>query len=259
MKKFLFALFICSLELQAKIIETHHIDLIGSFVNKDTFIIFDIDNTLMEPVQELGTDQWFYHQWLTYENEGMSKRDALERALKEWTAIQSITAVKAVEEAAVAVVADLQEGGFDIIGLTTRGLGLAHRTIEQLSDISIDLSHNAPSHEEIHFMNGDQHPEGVIFRKGVLFTAGTHKGKALFKLLEKIGYSPKEILFINDKATHLREVEIICEERGIPFTGLRYSFLDEKVKNFRKELADIQFQHFGKILSDEEAGKVSPH
>ena len=59
--------------------------------------MFDIDNTLMEPTQTLGSDQWFYHQKEQYVLKGMTPSDALEQALSEWMSIQSVTKVKVVE------------------------------------------------------------------------------------------------------------------------------------------------------------------
>ena len=64
------------------------------------------------------------------------------------------------------------------------------------------------------------------------------------------------MLFINDKASHLKEVERACEQAKIPFIGLRYGFLDEKVKRFSHEIAAIQWEHFGKLLSDEETATI---
>lgn len=182
----------------------------------------------------------------------MEKQDAIELALAEWMAVQSITQVKLVEDHADQVVGKFQKQGFTVMGLTTRGLGLSTRTVEQLKSLNVDMLHSAPVHHDVFFHN----QRGCLFRGGILFTAATHKGRALFRLFERIDYHPKSVLFINDKYANLREVEETCEERGIPFIGLRYGYLDNKVKNFRKDIADVQFEHFGYILSDKDAEKI---
>src|SRR5690606_11378819 len=118
--------------------------------------------------------------------------------------------------------------------------------------VKIDLSATAPTNEELFFMN----ERGVLYRGGILFTAATHKGRALKKFLGLSGHKTAAILFINDQRSHLQPVAATCEEDGVPFKGLRYGFLDEKVKNFRKQIAEVQFYFFGHILSDEAAERI---
>ncbi len=252
---FIFTLLVLFSTLTAEIIQTNEISDVLGFAKPTTLIIFDLDNTVMEPVQTLGSDQWFSHQIKYYDSIGLSKRDAFDKALKEWTAIQNITKVKPVQPHTASVIEQLQNEGYTILGLTARGLGLSHRTVEQLNTISIDFSRNAPTTEEIFFHNG----QGVIFRSGILFCSGTHKGKALFKLLSLINYHPSQVLFIDDKLHCLHEMEASCSEHNIPTTCLRYGYTDSTVQNFNRAIADVQFKAFGRILSDEEAAQAIAH
>ena len=73
-------------------------------------------------------------------------------------------------------------------------------------------------------------------------------------MCETLGYTPKTIIFINDKASHLKEIEVAAEEKGIPFIGLRYGYSDERKALFQAEIADHQFMHssYHELLSDEE-------
>lgn len=253
MRTFLFVCLLATSFLQAKIVEVAVMTELFDHITPDTLIVFDIDNTIMEPVQELGSDQWFCNRIQEYKSWGLSKEESLEKALREWTAIQSITRVKLVEPGTDRIVMQLQTQKYTVMGLTTRGLGISTRTIEQLATLSVDLSKTPPCHEEFHFMNA---PQGVLFRGGVLFTAGTHKGRAFAAFLEKTGYQPKRVVFINDKLSDLVPVEETCDSLGIPFVGLRYNYTDAKVKHFRKHIADVQLQHFGHIISDEAAERM---
>lgn len=251
--KYLLFFMVVSVFCNGEIIETMKFSDLKKYITPKTLVILDIDNTLLIPVQELGTDQWFYHRIKYYEKQGLNRTDSLEKALAEWTAIQSVTKVRVVEEGTQDFISGLQKAGYTIMGLTTRGLGLSHRTIEQLKSISIDLSLTAPSQDEVHFMNGG---EGILYRKGVLFTAGTNKGQALKRLVDTINYRMENVVFINDKASHIKEIETTCQALGIPFIGLRYGYTDEQVRNFRQDIADVQFEHFGHILSDKNAEEL---
>lgn len=247
--RYIFFTFFCFLFLYGEIIEIQTVDEMLPFLEEETLFIFDIDNTIMEPTQTLGSDQWFYHRKDQYLKKGYSPQEALESALAEWMSVQNLTRVKLVEEKIAAIIASLQHEKKGLIGLTTRGLGLATRTIEQLHSLKVDLSLAAPISKEFLL----KEPRGVLYRKGILFTAGAHKGKALATFLAEMEELPKKILFINDKRSHIAEVEEACLALNIPFVGLRYGYLDEKVAGFSPQLAEIQWSHFGKILSDEEA------
>lgn len=247
---FLYLNFIIAL-LSGKIIESEHFNEIIPYANLETLVILDIDDTLLIPTQTLGTDIWFLNRIKQNQAKYTSSSEAFEKSLAEWEAIRHITPVKLVEAETDNIIKELQNKHITVMGLTTQGLALTTRTIQQLNSLNIDLSATAPSQEDHYFMN--QH--GVLYRKGILFTSGTPKGMALLKFLDIINFHPKKVVFINDKATHLKDVEQSLESQNIEFIGLRYSYSDKRVANFRPEIAEIQWLHssFEHIISDEEA------
>ena len=247
-----FCLLFSPVILQGEVVEIMHMEEILPHVKPEMLIVFDIDNTIIEPVQTLGSDQWFHHRIETYLSYGYNPSDALQTALKEWMSVQNITKVKLVEDGIDKVIADLQEQGFTVMGLTTRGLGMCLRTIEQLDTVGVSFRESSPTKEEIHFMN----ERGILFRSGILFTAATHKGEALRMLLKRAGYQAKSVMFVNDKYSHIVPIEEVCEGEEIPFIGLRYGHVDEKVKNFPEQIGEVQFYHFGHILTDDAAERI---
>ena len=243
---------IFTLVLPAEIIEIKRMEEINSHIKPDTIILLDIDNTLIEPKQEMGSDQWFHYLIKKYQREGMDAHHALEKALSEWFAVQSITEVRLVEKGNDRWVQRLQSQHFPVMGLTTRLPELSIKTIEQLRSVSIDLSKSSPFKKEYAFNT----TKPLLYRNGILFTSGTHKGRALFTFLQHMGHRPKRILFVNDKASHIQEVEESARIQDIPFVGLRYGYLDEKVKTFKPHIAEIQFAHFARLLSNEKAQEL---
>lgn len=247
--------------LSAEIIETRRFSDVLTHVTEDTLVLLDIDDTLLLPKQTLGSDVWFCHRWDQLKKSGLSVEDALEKALAEWEAIRHLTEVKLVEEGSDLVVKELQAKGGVVMCLTTQGLALTTRTIQQLKKLNIDLSESGPSKDECYFLNDREkleRKEGVLYRKGILFTAGSKKGKALLGLFSRLGITPKHVLFINDKLSHLKDVEEDLNQAGIAFTGLRYAIGDERVKNFNPQITDIQWLNstFEQILSDEDAARL---
>lgn len=238
--------------LDAQVIEIAHFQEMIPHASAETLIIFDIDDTLLIPAQMLGCDEWFSTQMQSHINEGMTAQDALEKSLAEWEAVRHLTQMELVEEGIDRVVQELQQNGYPAIGLTTQGLALATRTVQHLHKHNLDLTVTSPLKADHYFLIRGH---GVLFRNGILFTAGTHKGEAFLKWLKASGFTPKKIIFVNDKELPLRELEEAAQQLQIEYVGLRYTYCDQKKITFRKEIADYQFSHstFTHILSDREA------
>ncbi len=241
--------------LVAVIIETQHFENITNYTDSTTLVILDIDDTILIPTQTLGTDVWFRARIQEHKENGKSSQEALQQTVFDWEAVRKLSDVCLVEANIPTIIANMQNQGIAVIGLTTQGYSLARRTHHQLLNLDINLELTAPSKENYYFI---QNNHGVLYSQGVLFTGGTNKGTALLTLLNQISHFPKKIIFINDKETHIKEVESTLEGTAIEFIGLRYSYSDERISNYRQEIADIQWKHstFERILSDEEAEKI---
>jgi hypothetical protein len=239
----LFALFV-----YGEIVECPKMQLLQEHVSPEALVIFDIDDTLLVPEHMLGSDEWFSSR--LNEQKSLGNLDAFPRTLSEWQAIRHLSKMEVVEPGTDAIIQALQHKKQLVMGLTTQEISLSVITPLQLQENAIDLSVTAPSVKEHYFQIQEK---GVLYRKGILFTAGTHKGEALFALLDELKYTPKKIVFINDKASHLQEIEVSSQKRNIPFIGLRYGYCDARKKAFDPKIAAVQFAGFAKILSDEEA------
>jgi hypothetical protein len=249
---FFLPLFACISQLQAEIVEISNFKEVHPHITDDALVLLDIDDTLMINVQMMGTDEWFHHRMNFFIKLGLTASEALEKAVAEDEAIQHVSEMRIVEHGTEAIVDELQKQGCLVMGLTTRGFGIAKPTIRQLLELKIDLSKSAPSQHD-HYAQSEEH--GVLYRKGILFTGGTHKGEALFRFCSAIGLRPRRIVFVNDKATHLAQVEETAKKQGVPFLGLRYGYSDSRKAAFQLEIAECQFRHspFQRLLSDEEA------
>ncbi len=255
---FLCCLCTCLACIEAKIIEADHFKDLLAYADADTLLILDIDDTILVPEQMLGCDEWFQHRMKSHQKSGMDTKNALEKALAEWEAIRHITKMEIVEAGTEKIIQDLQAKRAAIIGLTTQEVALATRTAQHLAEKQINLALTAPYKNDHYFQLAGK---SVLFRNGILFTSGRHKGEALFELCKAAGFHPKRIVFINDKATHLAEVEGAAQKKNIEFIGLRYNYSDARKKAFRPEIADIQLSHssFTRLLSDKEAlEKLAP-
>ncbi len=248
MKK-MFLIMALASTLFADIYEVSSIKEMDKYREEGVLFLYDIDNTLVTLDQMLGTDQWFCYRLNQLIAETKNTQEALDKALAEWTSIQYISKIHEVEKGSSEMIKSQQEEGMMCIGFTTRGLSLSHCAVSQLNSIGIDFTTTAPMKHDLLFLTS----QSIIFRHGVLFTAGTHKGTALVEFLNQMNFTPKKIVFINDKHKDLAQVEEGCNTLGIPFIGLRYNYLDKVVAAFDPEIAKIQGDKFFNILSDAEA------
>ncbi len=238
--------------LRAEILETKNFREISSHVNPDTLVLLDIDDTLLIPNQMLGCDEWFKYRMDKHKAEGMTTNAALDKTVSESEAVRQLTQMHLVEPGAEKIVQSLQEKGVCVMGLTVQGFALAKRTSQQLITNGFDLTKNALSKDDQHVLvKGNS----MLYRNGVIFTTGTNKGEALTAMLDKLGYTPKRIVFVDDKASNLVDVEKAANKLKIEFIGLRYGFSDPHKAAFRPEVADVEFTNstFDHLLSDKEA------
>ncbi len=240
------------INLNAEILETKDIGDVVDHLSAKTLVVFDLDNTLMHPAQELGNDQWFRHCVKVYLSQGESLQNAIEQTVSKYLAILNLTRMQHVDPGAVEVIEEIQERGYHVMGLTARGISLARATTLQLGSLGFDLKLTSPTSEHIYFM----HEQGILFREGVLFCSGVHKGTCLTKFLSLINMQPEKIVFVDDKASHVAEVEMECDRAGIEFVGLRYGYLDEAIENFSPEIVAKQWESFGKLISNERAQEL---
>ncbi|NGX62877.1 MAG: hypothetical protein KR126chlam6_00279 [Candidatus Anoxychlamydiales bacterium] len=234
----------------AQILEVKNIKETKKHLKKYDLVLLDLDNTVMEPVQQLASDQWFFHQMKSHQVNGLDFKKALDQTLSQWYEVQAITKVRLVEQDIKDLIEKLQNKNTLIMGLTTRGVELSLAAIKQLDSLDIDLLKTAPRKEKIYFETGS------FYNKGILFANGINKGKVLESFFKKIEFYPKSIVFIDDKLHHLNEVKTFCSDANIKFLGLRYGYLDEKVKNFDKTISDVQYKNLKNIISDKDAKKM---
>lgn len=239
--------FFFAVSVHAEIFEISTIKQCEEHIRPDRLIVFDIDNTIMEASQTLGSDQWFSYRIRENQNKGLSEQESFYRTLIEWMAVQLQTQVKLVEPQFSSLFDHIVKGGWKVVGLTSRGQELAGRTLEQLNSIGVDLSRASPTPQEIVF------GQGQVYHGGVLFAHGSNKSTLLFQFLNRVALHPKGIIFVDDKMNNLLDVEKECAANQIAFWGLRYAYMDKKVQAMRPEVAEVQLKTFSQLISDEEA------
>ncbi len=207
---------------------------------EDHLIVFDIDNTIVESVDQLASTQWFEAMiQFKMEQESLTEREALERTLPLNSLLIQHSVIQPVQLATtVELIKKLQDNRHKVIALTARSSEpLKSCTIEHLKTVDIDFTRTSIYPQDIVFSLRTHYTHGIIF------TDGEHKGNVLRTMLATIGYTPKKIIFIDDKEYNHHAIKSAFKETNISHICIWYRYCAEKETQF-----DLTFTH-GRLLS----------
>jgi Protein of unknown function (DUF2608) len=226
-------------------------------LDEGSLVIFDLDNTLIEPHQLLGSDQWF-EACLRMNKEDYGDKLGFELTLDMYNKIHQSVQVKTVEEKTHDLL-NFAAKRHHILALTSRGKSLFEATHRQLA--SVNLCFNQSILFKDKSISLEHISEQTHAGNGIIFAGGKNKGHCLDQFLAGLNINPKffgHIVFIDDKQHHLEHVHTIAKNYGVEFTGIRYGRLDHKLANVNLRMAELQYKHFeetGKFYSDAEAAE----
>lgn len=222
------------------IIETNKIVDILLHVNNDTIVIFDIDDTLLQATKYIGSQTFEKHMQISFRKNGLSKKEAINKADIIWTKLQNITHINTVETETINVLRELSNKNIKTMGLTARPAKIIELTTKQLNTIKISLNLNPIYDNEIWLSNSSCYIDGVLY-------AGSfkHKGKALIRFLDKIKYNTKEILFIDDSFHHCKDVKEELNKKNIVCTCIHYTAAKEKFASISPEQIHKEMVKYG--------------
>lgn len=209
-------------------------------VASSDLLVLDIDNTILEPKQTLGSDQWFSY---------LAGKTSVDAAIPVWEDVQNLTKVHAVESDTPALIRQAQQRGVVVLALTARPVSLKRETFRQLKSLGVRLANPAEDYSD---------GESVQLYNGVLFV-GPHnnKGLVLAKFLEAVGRNPSRLIFVDDKLKHVKNMDAVFSK--IANINFRYGAADERVNSFSPAIANKQWELFeneGVLVSDDEAKKL---
>jgi hypothetical protein len=168
-----------------------------------------------------------------------------------WVKIQEICSVKAVEDATVPLLLNLQQHNIVIMGFTHRQPPVVSATIRQVHSLGLDFSKTAP---HIHLDSIPASGGPTCYQKGILFAGDyNRKGEVLLNFLAMNGQRPKRIVFIDDKYKNVEELEKVLAEQNIDYLGIYYTAIEQQPAIYSREVANFQFKFIGSILSNEAA------
>ncbi len=200
-----------------QIVDIHSIEEVPRFLEDETHIFLDIDNTLMTTISEFGSEPWERFMIEHFILEGVGEKEAIARASGLWKAIQTVSEIQLVEPKTLEIFRALQKRGKPIFAITARDPEFLSVTEEQLAHLGFSFSQcNAPFPLE-----------PAAYHNGVFYCGFVPKGTVL-KWYATLSRAP-HLLLVDDYKVHLDKAAQILDT---PFTGLRYGYLDARKSNY---------------------------
>lgn len=232
--------------LKAKILQTTRIEDALLYLDANSWLLLDIDDTLLETESQLGRVSWVYYEIQKLIQQGVEHETAQKRVFSEWILTQMICPIRTIEPNTATVVAKAQRIAQHVLGLTARPPAIAALSAEQLSKLQIDLSKSAPT------LPSDFNWGETAYRSGIWsLSPRCAKGESFARMMASFSENrPKRVIFIDDWRPHLEEMEKALVPLKIEFIGLYYTKAQERP--FDPALADLQYSCLLAPLSNAE-------
>lgn len=192
-----------------------------SDVDQDTWVIFDVDLTLIVPKDPIlrGVMEPTMLRIAEEINPDFKKRDRNH----DWSLILQDMEWEAVSPDGPMLVKAIQDKGAHVVALTAMPHGpvgicpsLADWRIHQLNALGFDFTLNAP---EADLPN---------YKGGILFSGRSPKGEVFMTLINHLGVTPKKVIFIDDHIKFIHSMEKSMAEASIPLISYHYQEVDHR-------------------------------
>lgn len=243
----------CS-SLYAQFIDTTDITRLLDFVQSETIVVLDLDNTVIQPKQLIGSDQWFRHQIEDFRKKGHSIQKAVSLTLPIYHEVMNRSEVSVVDNRTPQLIRDLQTANIPVMALTSRGAQLKDATARQLNSVAVNFNQGRFKDQQMHF---DAQPN-ALFNQGIIFADGKHKGEKLSEYLNHSQWHPKRIVFVDDQVKNVHQVREYLIPQAYDVVGIRYGYLDDQT-HVNTDLAAIQKEFLHQLLSNDEAKLLLEH
>lgn len=251
MKKLFASLLLVPSLIWGMVFESERMEDVIPHVGEETWVFLDMDNTLIESCQHLGSAQWRSHIRKKAYNCGYSNEETELALDKFWFFVQQFVSVRLVDPHSVSVIEQLKESNTRVFSLTARDAIESVHTQKQLSSVGISLSSN-PLPQSV-TLPADRL---ALLEQGVIYCGENTKSEALVAFFKEMGRTPKKVILVDDKLDQIEELEKTVEAMGIEFVGIRFNAADKRVLSFDGDIADVQFSYLPKIVTDEDADEM---
>lgn len=240
-----------------------HILLDATIQNSDTFeplwqhlnecterslFVFDVDRVLIESKDALlQARNSPLLQPIKMKYLGNLPRSKVEQLISE---IHLQTNSHIIDSQAIMFIKELQSRNIPVIALTATRIGglgkipsIQDWRIEDLASHEISFATSFPETPYLSLTTITGRGPSPVFKQGILFSATYPKGVVLRAFLDKVGFFPDRVIFIDDMLYNLQSVEESLAAMGIE-NVLTYHFhgADKLPNGINLDIAELKFK-----------------
>lgn len=222
------SLLLLSYNCFANIIPTNDFKVIEKYVNKadkDTLVMFDVDDVLMMPTDEFAVNDPIRKELTQKLRERYSK----EELTYLYSCVFERRTVQLVNPNMQSLIKSLEQRKIPTIALTGWWTGkwgkidkMENLRFVGLKQVDISFTNTSPFKEDMVFPELQNKSGFPMLKSGVILTALADKGLVLKAALEKSNLHFKKVVFIDDDIKYIESVEKVCLDMNIDFQGIHY-------------------------------------
>jgi len=209
-------------------------------LNDKSLILFDVDGTLIVPVDAILQFQ---------AGEKFKELVSVHADLDLFRDIRVHASHVLVDDRCMSLIPNLQEKKIPVIAFTAapsvvRGGGEPGVwRVEELRKHGFEFgfSFSTQLMEFPKLKNQQFYP---LYREGVLYSSFQKKGPILIQFLQQLGFRPEKIIFVDDELPQVQSVVACLKDLGIPCVGIHYTTAHEIPCDLNLEWAEFQIRHF---------------
>lgn len=230
-------------------------DMAARFGAGRVLVAFDLDNTLLTAVHELGSDPWYDWQSALSKTDPCDPRLVVDRLAAQGALFQ-VGAMRPTEPGLPELLAQLATAGHPLMLITARGHDFRLPTFRELRRNGLSFLEAAPGPyrglADPIMIQGAKRP--VRYEDGVLMLAGQHKGRMLLALYQQLGLElPVAVVFADDKDYNITAMAEGLEQAGLSGELFQYDRELARVQAFDQGAAAAEWKRLEPALRTVEA------
>ncbi len=222
----------------------------------DTLVIFDIDDTLLENRNFVGSGKWYNWQRGRTVSDASGNSFVIDKNQQFYCIFRAlgtmfeIASTELTQPNAVEIFNNLKN--YDLMILTARTAKFRPATERELKKNGIELAdkHLSSVKQGLSFqLNDTRRTDTVTYSKGIVMSSGLNKGLVLKNILGKANRTYKNIYFIDDSAKNVKQMSDVWKNSSTNFKIFHYMKVDKSISKEEIRASDDAKVYFHQFLN----------
>ncbi|MFT5451111.1 MAG: hypothetical protein ACI9N9_000593 [Enterobacterales bacterium] len=208
----------------------------------DILVIFDIDDTLLDAVNFVGSNKWY--DWQrgreVLDTKGntitVQKQDIYYCMFSTLGTLFDLGTSKLTQPDTAQIINDIDS--HDLMLLTARTYNFRRATERELNINGLDFTakHLLKNQQSLDFsLNDKNRTDRVTYQNGLVMSSGLNKGMVLKEILSKVNKTYKTIYFIDDSRKNITNMTKEWKDSATSFYIFHYTKTDKSIS--KEEIA----------------------